>query len=91
LITIVTASSVSSGLNFLRRSRNDHPPFRAGHKEALLYELRADATTRGELLAEIDCDAIWLEGTLQQFVDKELMIFMDDKYLSLALPENHCH
>jgi hypothetical protein len=30
LITIFTASSLNSGVNFLRRSRIDHPPFRAG-------------------------------------------------------------
>jgi hypothetical protein len=29
-ITIFTASSLNSGVNFLRRSRIDHPPFRAG-------------------------------------------------------------
>jgi ribosomal peptide maturation radical SAM protein 1 len=60
-------------------------------KEALLYELCTDAKSEEELLTEIDRDASWLEDTLQQFVDKDLMIFMDDKYLSLALPENRYH
>lgn len=60
-------------------------------EKALLYELCADAKTKGELLAEIDRDASWLEDALQQFVDMDLMVFMDDRYLSLALPENPYH
>jgi hypothetical protein len=60
-------------------------------KEARLYELCADAKTKRELLAEIDGDPAWLEDTLLQFIGKDLMISMDNKYLSLALPENPYH
>ncbi len=77
--------SIHDGRNSVRCSH------RFDDKEALLYELCADAKSKAELLAEIDCDESWLDGALQQFLDKELMIFLDDKYLSLALPENPYH
>ena len=54
---------------------------------ANLYEYCADARSRKEIAAHFD-DAPWLDGALEEFVDRSLMIFLDKKYLSLALPEN---
>ncbi len=54
---------------------------------ANLYEYCADARSRKEIAAKFD-DAPWVEGALEEFVGKDLMIHLDNRYLSLALPEN---
>ena len=54
---------------------------------AQLYEYCADARSRKEISVRFD-DAPWVEGALEEFVDKNLMVHLDNRYLSLALPEN---
>ena len=54
---------------------------------ATLYEYCADAHSRKEISARFD-DAPWVEGALEEFVSKDLMVHLDNRYLSLALPEN---
>ena len=54
---------------------------------ANLYEYCADARGRRDISAKFE-DAEWVEGALEEFVEKDLMIHLDNRYLSLALPEN---
>lgn len=54
---------------------------------ANLYEYCADAHSKKEIAAKFE-DAPWVEGALEEFVEKDLMIHLDNRYLSLALPEN---
>jgi uncharacterized protein YozE (UPF0346 family) len=54
---------------------------------ASLYEYCADARSRKDIAVRFE-DAPWVEGALQEFVDQNLMIHLDNRYLSLALPEN---
>jgi ribosomal peptide maturation radical SAM protein 1 len=54
---------------------------------ARLYEYCADARSRKDIAARFE-DAPWVEGALEEFVDQTLMIHLDNRYLSLALPEN---
>jgi len=54
---------------------------------ATLYEYCADARSRKDIAARFE-DASWVEGALEEFVEKDLMIHLDNRYLSLALPEN---
>jgi ribosomal peptide maturation radical SAM protein 1 len=54
---------------------------------ATLYEYCADSRSRKEIAAKFD-DAAWVDGALDEFVSKDLMINLDNRYLSLALPEN---
>lgn len=54
---------------------------------ALLYEYCADAHSRKEIGVRFD-EAEWVDTTLEEFVEQDLMINLDGKYLSLALPEN---
>ena len=54
---------------------------------ANLYEYCADARSRKDIAATFD-DASWLDGALEEFVAKDLMVHLDNRYLSLALPEN---
>jgi ribosomal peptide maturation radical SAM protein 1 len=54
---------------------------------ALLYEYCADARSRKEIGARFDA-ASWVDEALEEFVERELVIFLDGRYLSLALPEN---
>ena len=60
-------------------------------REAALYELCADAHTREELRAAVDGDDAWLDRALADFVDRDLMLCLDDRYLALALPDNPYH
>ena len=54
---------------------------------AALYEYCADARTAKEIAASFG-DEPWVQSSLNEFVDKSLMLFLDGRYLSLALPEN---
>jgi hypothetical protein len=54
---------------------------------ATLYEYCADARSRKDIAARFD-DAPWVDSALAEFVDRDLMIHLDNRYLSLALPEN---
>jgi ribosomal peptide maturation radical SAM protein 1 len=54
---------------------------------AELYEFCADARTHRDLLKRFG-DESWVETALEDFVAKDLMLFLDGRYLSLALPEN---
>jgi ribosomal peptide maturation radical SAM protein 1 len=54
---------------------------------AALYEYCADARRLNDITAHFE-NADWIEGALSEFVDKDLIIFLDGRYLSLALPEN---
>jgi ribosomal peptide maturation radical SAM protein 1 len=65
--------------------------YRFDDADAALYEQCADARTAEELTGELACSADWLRRTLRRFVDLELMVHLDDKYLALALPANPYH
>src|ERR1017187_1813690 len=55
--------------------------------QAALYEFCADARTPHEVETDFGT-ATWVRDALDDFVGKGLMLFMDSRYLSLALPEN---
>ena len=54
---------------------------------AQLYEYCADARSAKEIAAEFD-GAAWVDGAIEEFVERKLMVQLDNRYLSLALPEN---
>jgi ribosomal peptide maturation radical SAM protein 1 len=54
---------------------------------ASLYEFCADARTRKEIDARFD-GAGWTDEALGEFLERDLMVNLDGRYLSLALPEN---
>lgn len=54
---------------------------------ANLYEYCADARSPREISAKFD-DAAWVDAALEEFVGNDLMVHLDNRYLSLALPEN---
>src|SRR5205807_2712800 len=58
----------------------------SGHPAAL-YEYCAEARTPREIAKRFRNEP-WIELALQEFVSKDLMLFLDGRYLSLALPEN---
>ena len=62
--------------------------YRFDDERASVYEACVDAKTKDELVQELSCEAGWLDSTLGEFVEKDLMVFSDDRYLALALPEN---
>jgi hypothetical protein len=57
-------------------------------ERAALYEFCADARSRKEIDARFDA-AAWIDEALGEFDERELMIHLDGRYLSLALPENN--
>jgi ribosomal peptide maturation radical SAM protein 1 len=54
---------------------------------AALYEYCADARTPRDLAAAVGSDP-WVQQALDDFLAKDLMVFLDGRYLSLALPQN---
>jgi ribosomal peptide maturation radical SAM protein 1 len=65
--------------------------YRYDGRDAALYEFCADARTREELAAVEGFDAEELDRALAGFVDRDLMLCLDDRYLALALPDNPYH
>jgi ribosomal peptide maturation radical SAM protein 1 len=55
--------------------------------EAALYEYCADARTPRDIESAFQ-GASWVQATLEEFVGEDLMLYMDGRYLSLALPQN---
>jgi ribosomal peptide maturation radical SAM protein 1 len=69
-------------------SRNCRPrTYTYSDERAALYEFCADARTRKEIDARFDA-APWLDEALEEFAAGRLMIALDGRHLSLALPEN---
>ncbi len=62
--------------------------YRFDGPHATIYELCADAKGRNELASAMECNDGWLEDALAGFVSRGLMVFVDEKYLALALPKN---
>jgi hypothetical protein len=56
-------------------------------RPAALYEYCADARTPKDIAANFGDDP-WIQAALNEFVSKDLMLLLDGRYLSLALPEN---
>ena len=54
---------------------------------AALYEYCSDARTRNDVGSQFD-NAEWIDEALDEFVEKDLIVLLDGRYLSLALPEN---
>ena len=54
---------------------------------AVLYEYCADARTPRDIASNVGIES-WVQPALDEFVAKDLMLFMDGRYLSLALPNN---
>src|SRR5215213_6905791 len=52
---------------------------------ASLYEYCADARSSGDIAAHFKNEE-WVEGALSEFIERDLIIFLDNRYLSLALP-----
>jgi ribosomal peptide maturation radical SAM protein 1 len=65
--------------------------YRFDDDRAALYELCADARSLDELRVALPRDPGWIDSTLREFVDRDLMLCVDDRYLALALPENRYH
>lgn len=59
-----------------------------GERASRLYELCNDAQKREAIDKAFDGDSAWVEEALGHFVDQDLIIHLDDRYLSLALPAN---
>jgi len=55
--------------------------------KAALYEYCADARTPRDIESAFQ-GASWVQATLEEFVGEDLMLYMDGRYLSLALPQN---
>ncbi len=56
-------------------------------RDAALYEYCSDARTPKEIGTNFSAEP-WVDAALSDFVEKDLMLFLDGRYLSLALPEN---
>ena len=54
---------------------------------AALYEYCADARSPKEIAARFE-DAPWVNEALGEFLERDLMVHLDGRYLSLALPTN---
>lgn len=54
---------------------------------AALYEYCADARTPRDIAAALGTQP-WVQEALDDFVGRDLMLFLDGRYLSLALPQN---
>lgn len=54
---------------------------------AKLYEYCADARSAKDIAAKFE-GAPWVDSALEEFLERDFMVQLDNRYLSLALPEN---
>jgi ribosomal peptide maturation radical SAM protein 1 len=54
---------------------------------ARLYEYCADAHSAKDIAAKFE-GAPWVDGAIEEFLERNFMVQLDNRYLSLALPEN---
>jgi len=71
--------------------RDEYRGYRFDDAEAALYELCTDARSIDELTSDLDCPVEWVQTALRRFVDLDLVIHLDGRYLALALPANPYH
>jgi len=57
-------------------------------RTAQLYEFCNDARSLQAIVQAFDGDTAWVEDTLGQFIEQDVLIYLDERYLSLALPVN---
>ncbi len=65
--------------------------YRLAGREAELYESCGDSRTLGEVERQFRGPAGWIVQFLEESLHRGLMVFLDGRYLSLALPENPYH
>ena len=65
----------------------DERIYNVADEPAALYEYCADARTPRDIAAKFGSEP-WVQSTLDEFVRKDLVLHLDGRYLSLALPEN---
>jgi ribosomal peptide maturation radical SAM protein 1 len=65
--------------------------FRYTGREARLYEYCADAHGLPDIHQRFGGPASWIDQALEEMLHRDLMVLLDDRYLSLALPENPYH
>jgi ribosomal peptide maturation radical SAM protein 1 len=56
-----------------------------------LYELCAESQALADIHAHYADDGSWIDDALDHFVERDLMLFLDGRYLSLAVPDNPYH
>ena len=69
------------------RRRRKARTYSYADQKAALYEYCADARTERDIAGVFGTET-WVELALNEFVQKDLMLFLDGRYLSLALPAN---
>jgi ribosomal peptide maturation radical SAM protein 1 len=62
--------------------------YRFDDADAAIYEACTDARTGEELLQALGYSADLLDEGLRRFLDLDLMVHLDGRYLALALPDN---
>jgi ribosomal peptide maturation radical SAM protein 1 len=67
--------------------RRRHRKYQYADGPALLYEYCADARTPRDIAAAMGTEP-WVQQALDDFIQKDLVLFLDGRYLSLALPAN---
>lgn len=73
------------------RGTKKHRQLRYDGRAAELYERCADAQRVDALREAYTGDERWLDETLREFVEQDVMVRLDDRYLALALPANPNH
>jgi ribosomal peptide maturation radical SAM protein 1 len=88
--TLTYIKSVST-LSIHDRRGTKYRGVRFDDKAAVLYERCADAQRREALYEAYAGDEKWLDATLSEMLEKDVMIELDGRFLALALPENKNH
>ncbi|MBL8932942.1 MAG: RiPP maturation radical SAM C-methyltransferase [Archangium sp.] len=60
-------------------------------RAAELYEFCADARRTVDVVEQFGQDRGWLDATLEEMLEKQLLLELDGRYLALALPVNPHH
>jgi ribosomal peptide maturation radical SAM protein 1 len=68
-----------------------HQGYRFDDRAVDLYEFCADARRKVDVVERFGEDRAWLDATLEELMEKRVLLELDGRYLALALPVNRYH
>lgn len=87
----LTSFKTPGSLSIFDARRGKTVATRFDERAAELYEYCADARRTVDVVERFGEDRTWLDATLAEMLEKQLLLDLDGRYLALALPVNPNH
>lgn len=87
----LTYFKTPGSLSLFDRRRGEGGAMRFDGRAAELYEFCADARRMVDVVERFGDDRAWLDATLAELLERQVLLDLDGRYLALALPANRYH